>query len=110
MRSCSDSCMCFCGSQPGQLAAWCQQTSACWHTLSDMGGALGSYAIPGAGATLEATEAALREQTAALAHDGPSAVELERMRKARPACRACADAWCPTAPALVRPGRLQKGP
>ena len=39
------------------------------------------YAIPGAGATLEATDAALREQAEALAHDGPSAVELERIRK-----------------------------
>lgn len=56
--------------------------------------ALGSYAIPGAGATLEATEAALREQTDALAHDGPSAVELERMRKA---CRPAAHAAVPGA-------------
>ncbi|KAK9844157.1 hypothetical protein WJX81_006305 [Elliptochloris bilobata] len=40
------------------------------------------YAIPGASATLEATDAALRQQAAALAADGPSNIELERIRKA----------------------------
>ena len=39
------------------------------------------YAIPGAIATLEATDAALRQQAAVLAADGPTETELERIRK-----------------------------